>query len=188
MSHLIDFKVNQTLMGENQSEVKLNQPGSVTISVEAAALIGSEEQLTIKKLYIGDESPFDPVPWGIENAVNNQSEVLLEIVRNGQPVEQVAILANGALDKYTFEIPIEESSWIAARIFPSSHTNPVFVLVNDQPIRANKKSAEWCRKGVDQCWVEKSKTYAQNEMEEARLAYEHARQVYDRIIAESTYD
>jgi hypothetical protein len=188
MSHLIDFKVNQTLMGDGQSEVRLSQPGTVVVSVDAAALAGSDEQLTIEKLYIGDDEPFDPIPWGIENAVNENSEVVLEIIRNGIPVDRVNIKADGQLDNYTFQVAVEESSWVAARIFPSSHTNPVFVMVNDQPVRASRKSAEWCRKGVDQCWSEKSKTYNENEMEEARLAYDHARKVYDRIISESKTD
>ncbi|GJM30909.1 MAG: hypothetical protein DHS20C17_35440 [Cyclobacteriaceae bacterium] len=188
MSHLIDFRVNQTLMGEGKSEISLSKPSTVKIQVKAAALIGREEQLTIKKLYIGDEGPFDPVPWGIENAVTGDSEVMLEIVMNGKPVEQVSVPANGELKDYTFEIPVDQSSWITARIFPSSHTNPVFVLVGNQPIRTSKKSAEWCRKGVEQCWIEKSKTYDQAEMTEAKLAYDHARMVYDRIIEESTLD
>jgi len=188
MSHLIDFKVNQTLMGEGKSEVVLPQSGTVSVTIDAAALIGSEDQLTIKKLYIGDGAPFDPIPWGIENATTGDSEVLLEIVRNGKPIEQVKIKADGNLSNYTFDIPIDESSWIAARIFPSSHTNPVFVMVNDLPIRASKKSAEWLRKGVDKCWTEKSKTYKENELQEASLAYDHARKVYDQIISESTVD
>ena len=188
MSHLIDFKVNQTLMGDGQSEVRLNQGGTVSVTVDAAALIGSEEQLTIKKLYIGDGAPFDPIPWGIENAATGDSEVMLEIIRNGKPVDQLKIKADGNLSNYTFEIPVEESSWIAARIFPSSHTNPIFVLVDNKPVRASRKSADWCRKGVDQCWSEKSKTYNENELEEARLAYDHARKVYDKIISESTVD
>ena len=29
----------------------------------------------------------------------------------------------------TFEVPIEHSSWVAMRILGSSHTNPIFVLV-----------------------------------------------------------
>ena len=40
--------------------------------------------------------------------------------------------------------PIERSSWIAARILPSSHTNPMFAIVADAPIRASRRSAEWC--------------------------------------------
>ncbi len=188
MSHLIDLKVNETLMGDGKSELSITAPGKVTVSLKAAALVGSEEQLTIKKLYIGEEGPFDPIPWGIENAVNDASEVQLEIIKNGQPVEKISIAADGKLHDYSFEIPIEKSSWLAARIFPSSHTNPVFVLVDEQPIRASRKSAQWCRDGVDQCWVEKSKTYHESEMEQAKLAYDHAREVYDQIIRESTID
>ena len=185
MSHLVDFKVNQTLMGENKSEIKLSGPQKVKVTVDAAALIGNEEQLTIKKLYIGEDSPYDPIPWGIENAVNGESEVLLEIIKNGQPVEQMAIKADGELNSYTFDVDVDQSSWIAARIYLSSHTNPVFVLVDTKPIRASRKSAQWCREGVDVCWSEKSKTYHERELEDARLAYDHARQVYDQIISES---
>jgi len=100
----------------------------------------------------------------------------------------VLLLADGQVNTYNFDIPVDESSWIAARIFPSSHTNPVFVIVDNMPIRASKKSAEWCRKGVDQCWKEKEKSYRENEVEEARIAYNHARKVYDRIISESKID
>ncbi|MDA0587517.1 MAG: hypothetical protein O2820_09570 [Planctomycetota bacterium] len=38
------------------------------------------------------------------------------------------------------------------RILPSTHTNPVFIQVGDTPIRASRRSAEWCRKAVDVCW------------------------------------
>ena len=31
-----------------------------------------------------------------------------------------------------------QASWIALRIFPSAHTNPVFVLVNNKPIHVKK--------------------------------------------------
>ena len=112
----------------------------------------------------------------------------MEIIKNGYPVDSVRITADGKIGTFDFDIPVDESSWIAARIFPSSHTNPVFVIVDDKPIRASRKSAEWCRKGVDQCWSEKSKSYDESEMEEARIAYDHARKVYDRIIAESSVD
>ena len=36
----------------------------------------------------------------------------------------------------TFDVKLERSSWVAVRILPSSHTNPVFVLVGGKPIRA----------------------------------------------------
>ena len=34
---------------------------------------------------------------------------------------------------------IKQSSWVALRIYPSSHTNPVFVLVGGKPIRASQE-------------------------------------------------
>ena len=185
MSHLIDFQVNDQLMGSGSNEVRMAAPGTVQVTVNAAAMAGSEDQLTIEKLYIGDEEPFDPIPWGIENAIDDNNQVKLEIIVNGKPIKHVKLPADGNLDQYSFEVPIAGSSWVAARIFPSSHTNPIFVLVGNKPIRASKKSAEWCRKGVDQCWIEKSKTYDESELADAKLAYDHARSVYDRIILES---
>ena len=37
-----------------------------------------------------------------------------------------------------FRHRLERSSWVAARILPSSHTNPVFVEVAGAPIRASR--------------------------------------------------
>ena len=83
-----------------------------------------------------------------------------------------------------FEIDVKRSSWVAVRIFPSAHTNPIWVEVADQPVRASRRSAEWCLRGVDQCWAQKARFYAKKEKEEAERAYEHARQVYRRILTE----
>jgi hypothetical protein len=74
------------------------------------------------------------------------------------------------------------------RIYPSSHTNPVFVLVGGKPIRASKKSAEWCLKGVDQCWSQKEPRIRPEEKEAAREAYERARVTYRKILTESDGD
>jgi hypothetical protein len=85
-------------------------------------------------------------------------------------------------------VPIERSSWVALRLFPSAHTNPVFVIVDGRPIRASRRSAEWCLRGVDQCWKEKQKFYAEAEQEEAARAYDHAREVYRKLVQESLVD
>src|SRR5262249_2978466 len=52
-------------------------------------------------------------------------------------------------------VKIERSSWVALRHFPQMHTNPVNVIVNDQPIRASRKSAEWCIGTIEQLWRER---------------------------------
>jgi len=70
------------------------------------------------------------------------------------------------------------------RIFPSSHTNPVWVTVKGKPVR-EKSSLEWCLKSVDQCWSQKEKLIDAKEHDDAVAAYEHARQVYRARLAEA---
>ncbi len=82
-------------------------------------------------------------------------------------------------------MPSTKSSWLAVRILPSSHTNPVFVSVGGKPIRASRESARWCLAAVDQCWSQKRPQIRESEREEARQAYEHARTVYRRLLEES---
>ena len=114
--------------------------------------------------------------------------VPVEAVVNAFPVDKKEIVADGSLQVVSFEVPVERSSWVALRLYPSVHTNPVFVLVGDKPIRASRRSAEWCLRGVDRCWQEKQQFYAAAEKEEAARAYDHAREVYRRIVKESDVD
>ena len=87
-----------------------------------------------------------------------------------------------------FDVKIERSSWVALRILPSSHTNPVFVLVGGKPIRASRRSAEWCLKGVDQCWSQKQRFIQPAEMEDARRPTSTPAQAYRQILEESPAD
>jgi hypothetical protein len=112
----------------------------------------------------------------------------VEVIVNGYPVAQQEIVADGSTQDVSFDVAIERSSWVALRIFPSAHTNPVFVLVDGKPIRASKRSAEWCLRGVDQCWDQKKQFYDADELAEAEKAYEHARVVYRKIVSESSVD
>ena len=84
-----------------------------------------------------------------------------------------------------FPLTVERSSWVALRILPSSHTNPIFVVVGDQPVRASAASAEWCLKSVDRLWSQKMPQIAARERDAAAAAYEHARGVYRQRLAES---
>ena len=95
------------------------------------------------------------------------------------------ILADGSVQEISFEINVPKSSWLALRIMPSSHTNPIFVLVNNKPIRASRKSAEWCLKAVDQCWSQKSPQFSVAEKSDAAKTYELAREAFRRIIKET---
>jgi hypothetical protein len=124
--------------------------------------------------------------WHLERArLGDTREIPVELVVNGSPVAKKIIIADGDMQDVVFDVDIQRSSWVAMRIFPSSHTNPIFLIVDNQPIRASRRSAEWCLKGVDQCWSQKEQTYKPEEIEEAKLAYEHARQRYRSILSES---
>jgi hypothetical protein len=112
----------------------------------------------------------------------------IEAVVNGYPEASQEIVADGSLHDISLDVPIERSSWVALRLYPNAHTNPVFVLVDGKPIRASRRSAEWCLAGVDRCWQEKQRFYAAGEQDEALRAYEHARQTYRRIMNESDVD
>jgi hypothetical protein len=98
------------------------------------------------------------------------------------------IVADGQIRELEFRVPIQYSSWVAVRILPSAHTNPIFVTVEDQPIRVSRRSAEWCLQGVDQCWKNKERFIAKGEMEDALNAYEHARKTYRTLIKECRDD
>jgi hypothetical protein len=180
-SHLIDFKVNGADVGRNGSELKLAQPGNVKVEATVAAYLEAEPNADIRKARI-DEKPY----WDLERSrIGATRDVPVELIVNGQSVARKVIKADGAQRKIEFETPIQQSSWIALRIFPSSHTNPIFALVGGKPVRGSKRSAEWCLASVNQCWSQKVPRMAQSEIETARKAYDHARQVYTRLIAES---
>jgi hypothetical protein len=183
-SHLIDFKVEDTAVGTGKSEVHLKKPGKVRVKASAAALLEPKptaltEQIRNARL---DQKPY----WDIERArIGGSRKVPVEVLVNGKPVAQKEIVADGTVQEVSFDVDIDRSSWVALRVFPSSHTNPIFVLVDGKPIRASKKSAEWCLRSVDQCWKQKKRAMRPNELKEAEEAYEHARREYRKILQES---
>lgn len=185
-SHLLNFRVNEQAAGIGNSELALSAPGKVKVHIDAAALLEEMKADSFGTLFLGNTAPWDPKPWSIDKArVGESRDVKVEVIVNAYPVAEQRILADGKMQSMEFEVDINQSSWVAVRIFPSSHTNPVFVQVGNQPIRASKRSAEWCLKGVDQCWESKEQFYAESEMADAKAAYAHARAVYRKIVAES---
>lgn len=183
-SHIIDFHVDGQELGVAGSELRLEEPKTVSVTARVAAYLPEEQDelgafLQARPL---DEPPY----WDVERArIGTTRRVPVELVVNGESVETIEITADGAWNDVTFEHHVEDSSWVALRILASSHTNPIFVLVDDAPIRASVKSAEWCRKSVDQCWDMKLPKIREEEREAARAAYDHARETYDRIIEEA---
>ena len=181
-SHLLDFSVNGTEIGTGESEVRLDQPGRVRVTLRAAANLDAQPNETIRRARY-DEKPY----WDVERArVGNTRQVPVEIVVNGVPVATQNLVADGTIQALTFDVAIDRSSWIAARILFSSHTNPIFAIVGGAPIRASRRSAEWCLNAVNQCWTQKATQIRASELDEARHAYDRARQVFRERLAETS--
>ena len=180
-SHLFDFTVDGIESGTAGSEVRLDAPRRVKVAVRAAARLDPIPIEAIRqKRY--DETPY----WDLERArIGTTRDVPVEIVVNGVPVAAQNLVADGSIRTLTFDVALDRSSWIAARILPSSHTNPVFALVGGAPVRASRRSAEWCLAAVNQCWTQKSPRIRPGELADARAAYEHARQVYRQRASEA---
>ena len=177
-SHLIDFRVNGVEMGSG-ADVKLAGPGSVRLTAKIAALLPEKPNEAIRKLRV-DQKPY----WDVERArVGNSQKVPVEVIVNGQAVARREIDADGQLRDEAFDVPIERSAWVALRILPSSHTNPVWVEVAGKPIRS-RKSAEWAMKSVEVCWNQKVNRVRLEEQGEMKRAYDHARAEYKRLFAE----
>ena len=181
MSHLMNFRANDVAMGENGSELRLDAPATAHLTAKVAALLDETPHPQLHD-WSYTKQPY----WSLERARIGQTRTVpVEVVMNGYPVARQEIVADGTLRDVAFDVKVERSSWVALRILPSSHTNPIFVLVGGKPIRASRRSAEWCLKGVDQCWSQKQRFIAADEMDQARAAYDHAREAYRRILAES---
>jgi hypothetical protein len=181
-SHLIDFTVDGVGVGRGGSELKIPAPRPLKVRVRVAAYLDPVPNEAIRTRPL-DQQPF----WDVERArIGTTREVPVEIVVNGRVVATRNVAADGQLRDVEFDVPVGASSWIAARVLSSSHTNPVFAMVGDKPIRASRRSAEWCLTAVDQCWTQKAPAIRASERAEARTAYDHARATYKRLIAESS--
>jgi hypothetical protein len=180
-SHLLDFRVDDLHVGTSGSELRLAKSRPVNVRALVAARLDERPDAAIRSKR-GDEKPY----WELERArIGDSREVPVELIVNGKAVATQRIVADGVARELTFPLTIDRSSWVALRILPSSHTNPIFVVVGDRPIRASRDSAEWCLKSVDRLWSQKSPQIAAHEREAAAAAFDHARQIYKQRLAES---
>jgi hypothetical protein len=182
-SHLMDFTVNGLGVGLKGSEIKLDKPDTVEIKATVAALLEpkpTEATEAIRKRRL-DAKPY----WDIERCrIGATRKVPVEVVVNGRPVASTEVAADGKEHPVSFKVKVESSSWVALRILPSSHTNPVFVVVDGKPIRASKRSAQWCLDSLERCWERKKGAIRDKERPAAAKAYDQARAAYRKILAE----
>ncbi len=183
-SHLMDFTVGGVEVGTRNSEVKLAEPGAVPVALDVAALLAEKPERAIR------DRPLTHKPyWHIERArVGDSREVEIELLLNGWPVQRKRVMADGSTKRLEFSLKVDRSSWVAARVFGSSHTNPIWVIVGDAPVRASRRSAKWCLDSVEQCWKQKQRFIAKGEMEDAIAAYAHAREAYRKRLDESLFE
>jgi hypothetical protein len=198
LSHLMDFTVNGQGVGLKNSEIKLAAPGKVTVKATVSAWLEPKPTAETEKIRSAPQpkqgsssiqtltsKPY----WHIERCrIGDTRKVPVEVVVNGVAVDKKEIVADGTEQDVTFDVPVKYSSWVCLRIYPSSHTNPVFVLVDDKPIRVSTRSAEWCLKAIDKCWENKAPRIREKERAEAQAAYDKARAAYRKILSECVAD
>ena len=161
--HLLDYyavtdSTPKVQLGVDGSELKLDQPREVSFSLNAAARVDGTDALQA------------------------------ELIVNGYPVASQNLKADGSATDITFRHSVSESCWVAVRVFPHAHTNPIYVVVAGKPVRGSVDSARWCLAGVEQCWKSKQKTYAEDEQADARAAFDHARKAFGQLIREAGHE
>ncbi len=182
-SHIIDFTVNGLEMGTKNSELALQGKQTVKITGRVAASLSAKQDEAGAAIA---QSPMDVQPfWHIERArIKATQKVGVELIVNGQPVDTTQIMADGKWNNITFNYSLDHSAWVALRVYPSSHTNPIFIKVDNKPI-AVQKSAQWCREAVDKCWEMKQANIRTEERPQAQAAYNKARDLYMKIMEQT---
>ncbi len=200
LSHVMDFRATDSSGGNAKavrvgepgpsgklSQLDLARPGKVKVEFDVAALLAEKptpetEAIRNRRL---DAQPY----WHIERSrIGDTRNVPVEVIVNGYPAAKKEIEADGSTQSLSFDVDVPHSSWIAVRILPSVHTNPIFVHVGDKPIRASKRSADWCVKAVETCWNAKQGRIRESERDEAKAAYDTAGRMYAQIAKESVAD
>jgi hypothetical protein len=181
-SHFLEFAVNGAASGEE--DVELAAPGAVDVTATVVARVEPEPTEETEALRLRG-SRAGSWGWHLERArIAGTREVAVELVVNGTAVDRVPITADGASRPVRFHAVIERSSWVALRVMPSGHTHPVFVQVAGKPVRASRRSAEWCRACVDKIWEVKAPFMRESDREAASEAFDHAREAYGKIAVE----
>ena len=189
LSHLIDFTVGELAVGApgeggRPSVLAAKRGERLTVRARVAALLEETPREDLRSRPL-EQKPY----WHVERArIGDTRTVAVELVVNGQVAAVREVAAEGEMIDVEFELEPQISSWVALRIFPSSHTNPVFIELDGRPIRASRRSAEWCAEAVEVCWRSKQRSTREEERAAARAAYDVAAAAYRRIAEEAEGD
>ena len=194
LAHLFDYSITPDggeplgvgEMGDKDrpSFLAVASNSACKVKVRAAAFLEEKPREDIRT------KPLDVKPyWHVERArAGTTRTVPVELIVNGVAVAKSTIQADGSIQDVTFDYTPTQSSWAAIRIFPAAHTNPIFIEVDEKPIRASKRSAQWCLDAVDVCWGKKEKAIREAEKPAAATAYEKAREAYRAALREASRD
>jgi len=186
-AHALHFSVNDKTPGFG--EVTLPKPGSVDIQANVSFAPETPETVAQGLIappggrrFAGDTVTFHgPPPSGQKTGGSR----IVELVINGEVAHSWSVPADGGVHALERQVDIERSSWVALRHFPQLHTNPVNVIIDEQPIRISRESALWCAETIHQLWRSRGHTIHPDEREAARLAFDRALKTYAEIAANS---
>ncbi|MFO1091742.1 MAG: CehA/McbA family metallohydrolase [Planctomycetaceae bacterium] len=186
-AHALDYRVNGVAPGFGH--VTADAP----LTVKVAAVVAFAQETPEGVAYGTQDAPEGRRVSGDTVTLHQPrsqklvpgGERLVEVVVNGAVAGQATVPADGKEHALSFDVPIQQSSWVALRQFPQMHTNPVEVLIGGKAIRASRKSAQWCRTAIDLLWENRSKFISDAEKPAAREAYDRAIKTYERLAGEA---
>jgi len=186
-AHALDFAINGRRPGER---VALETPRVVRVTAEVA--FSSETPLEVAHGAVqpvgGRRLAGDTVNRheAIEaDALYARGLRRVELIMNGQVVATREVPSDDQVHELEFDVMVSRSSWLALRQFPQLHTNPVDVTVDAQPIRASRRSAQWCAECIRQLWRSRGGTIAEEEREAAERTFHRAIEFYLQVAEEA---
>jgi hypothetical protein len=157
----LDFKINGT--ASPGDEIRLNDKQTLSAEVIWTSVLDQTGR--------------------IELVLNGKVVATLEgIARPGEPVILKA------------SVPIQESSWLCARRMDEkghrSHTAPVYIKLNDTPVRASAEDAKYFIKWIDKTLANTApggpwNKYFTHDPDVVQNRYLQARKVYEEIALEA---
>lgn len=162
-AHALQFTVDGKAPGD---KVNLKDKANVTVKARVA---------------FAAESPLGTANGG---KLPKGDKRVVEVVVNGRVIATQEVPADDKEHDLTFTLSIDKSSWIAIRHFPQMHTNPVEVIVGNQPIRASRKSALWAIGTIEQLWRVRGPGIAAAERADAERTFQWAIERYKKIADE----
>ena len=186
-AHAVAFSVAGETPGN--SDVQLDRPGEVLVKAKVAFSDEVPEAVAYGQLIpaAGRRMVGDTVNLHAPrtNKTVKGGERLVEIVMNGKVVANQSVPADGEIHELEFSVHVNRSSWIALRQFPQLHTNPVNVILQNEPIRASRESALWCAETIKLLWKNRKRWISEAEQPAAFETYQRAIRRYEEIAGES---